>query len=360
MQSLLICTASPQLVRSETPSTPSIHPPTTAAVVVQVLVPRVVKKNTTKKKTTAGKKKKRNISQPPASNKKHKGRAEFLIKLYELLNAANYSTIVSWYENAFVIWDRLKFTDIIIPMLYRHKKFASFERQMNYYSFTKMAVDAEAPSAKRLKKTDASKWKHREFNQHASLTQVSKITRTTSPHYSSQEMVKTLLLAKERNTQIKIEISVKQKVIDRLRARLATLPPLESTVVPAVSESKATTHVSSHFPLSSSSSSLPSNTIIVKKNILKRKKVKIPKKTKKKVKTIQEAKVKYGPVFATSVATHSMTIPIPEFEESYDNLDMFEFGMPELQDIQMGLRLTDYPFVTPLDLLHFQDIISSV
>jgi hypothetical protein len=126
-------------------------------------------------------------SKQQPKKKRRKRRAQFVLKLYQFLQSGQHATIVSWYKDAFVVWKKQEFTEHILPMLYSHTNFSSFERQMNFYSFKKMAVSAELPSKKRMKRTDPAKFKHRLFHKNASLEQIKKICRTTSFH-QTQEM----------------------------------------------------------------------------------------------------------------------------------------------------------------------------
>jgi len=141
------------------------------------------KKPVKPKKSKKGRKLKKTSKQP---KKKRKSRAQFVVKLYQFLQSGKHATIVSWYKDAFVVWKKQEFTEQILPMLYSHKNFSSFERQLNFYSFNKMAVSATLPSKKRIKRTDPCKFKHRLFHQNASWEQINKICRTMSCHQTRQ------------------------------------------------------------------------------------------------------------------------------------------------------------------------------
>ena len=125
---------------------------------------------------------------PPAVPKKkqRKRKAQFILKLYQFLQCGKHATTISWYKDAFVVWKKQEFTEYVLPMLYNHNNFPSFERQLNFYGFKKMAVSAELPSKKKMKRTDPVKFKHRLFHQNASWEQINKICRTMSCHQTRQ------------------------------------------------------------------------------------------------------------------------------------------------------------------------------
>ena len=56
---------------------------------------------------------------------------------------------------------------MILPLYFNHSNLASFERQMNFYSFAKMGINETIPSGKRFKKEAAVKFKHTYFRQNA-------------------------------------------------------------------------------------------------------------------------------------------------------------------------------------------------
>ena len=182
------------------------------------------KKVKKKKKTTLNGKQqqkgKNETDQCPAPKRRRKSRAQFVVKLFDLLQSGQHAKIVSWYKDAFVIWNRQEFANKVLPTLFNHSNFSSFERQMNFYSFSKMAVDAELPSKRRMKKTDPSKFKHRLFTQHSTPEDVEKISRTTSPN-QKVEVVETLRLTKARNAIMSSKIA--GKVYKRCRSNLVVI-----------------------------------------------------------------------------------------------------------------------------------------
>ncbi|EQC39248.1 hypothetical protein SDRG_03453 [Saprolegnia diclina VS20] len=65
--------------------------------------------------------------------------APFLATLYEILTKERPSTI-SWCHDgkAFVVYDYDAMESHILPTYFRHNKFASFQRQLNYFGFRKL------------------------------------------------------------------------------------------------------------------------------------------------------------------------------------------------------------------------------
>ena len=89
----------------------------------------------------------------------------FVDILFDILQQKEYSKVISWYDNgtSFVIWKTAVFAEKVLPIHFSHKKFASFERQANFYSFKKMGVNDTKPTGKRLKKGQPVKFYHPHF-----------------------------------------------------------------------------------------------------------------------------------------------------------------------------------------------------
>ena len=129
--------------------------------------------------------------------------------------------IVSWYKDCFVVWDRDLFETNVLPLLFSHNKYASFERQINFYNFAKMSVHEEFPTKQRIGKKDPIKYKHRMFYKGASLQQIQSIERSTSPH-QIQELQETIesvneqiALIIENKRIIREKIATAQKVLNQ-------------------------------------------------------------------------------------------------------------------------------------------------
>ena len=89
----------------------------------------------------------------------------FVDILFDILQQKEYSKLISWYDNgtSFVIWKPAVFAEKVLPIHFSHKKFASFERQTNFYRFKKMGVNDTKPTGKRLKKGQPVKFYHPHF-----------------------------------------------------------------------------------------------------------------------------------------------------------------------------------------------------
>ena len=171
----------------------------------------------------------------PNEKKKKKNRAQFVVKLFDMLNAKRHADIVSWHAGGFVIWDRARFASTVLPVLFNHQNFSSFERQMNFYSFSKMSVGDEFSSKKRMKKTEPTKWKHRLFFKGTSQRNIASIKRSTDPN-KVQEIKKSLEIVESRNAQLLNKMKSLAQITQELEAELAALPPLpaESALGPDI------------------------------------------------------------------------------------------------------------------------------
>ena len=89
--------------------------------------------------------KKRNRDSAPISNNKEKQKEKedspnFLIKLNQILENSKYYDIIHWDNSGkyLIISNISKFSDIILPLYYKHNNYASFVRQLNIYDFHKL------------------------------------------------------------------------------------------------------------------------------------------------------------------------------------------------------------------------------
>lgn len=60
--------------------------------------------------------------------------ANFLMKLYQILETADLNNIIEWGENGkyFKVKNITDFTEKVLPRFFKHNNFASFVRQVNY------------------------------------------------------------------------------------------------------------------------------------------------------------------------------------------------------------------------------------
>jgi hypothetical protein len=160
--------------------------------------------------------------EPTKKKKKKKRKALFVVKLFKfLMSDDQHVDIVSWYKDCFVVWDRNLFEANVLPLLFSHNKYASFERQVNFYNFAKMSIHDQFPTHKRIGKKDPIKYKHRMFYKGASLQQIQSIERSTSPH-QIQELQETIesvneqiALIIENKRIIREKIATAQKVLNQ-------------------------------------------------------------------------------------------------------------------------------------------------
>ena len=70
-----------------------------------------------------------------------KGNLNFVSKLYGIVNDKKNKDVISWNRNynGFIIHDFEKFCYHLLPITFNTKVFASFNRQLNIYNFTKQS-----------------------------------------------------------------------------------------------------------------------------------------------------------------------------------------------------------------------------
>ena len=84
---------------------------------------------------TAKKRQRDNIDNTPEvkeENKKSES-PNFLLKLYQILETNEFSSIIEWGENGrfFVVKNMNEFTEKVLPKYFKHNNYASFVRQVN-------------------------------------------------------------------------------------------------------------------------------------------------------------------------------------------------------------------------------------
>ena len=151
-------------------------------------------------------------------------RALFVVKVFNLLQSGDNKHIISWYQHdSFVIWDRELLAKEILPKLFNHNNIASFERQLNFYSFSKMSIDEDTPSSTRLKKNQPRKFKHSLFTRNAPLAQIERIYRTTSTNFKTDDLEKIHATLAQRVNALESTIARKETLKLALREQLDAL-----------------------------------------------------------------------------------------------------------------------------------------
>lgn len=72
---------------------------------------------------------------PPRLLGVHEGPPPFLTKTYNIVDDPTTDEIISWSETnkSFVVWDPHIFSMDLLPTYFKHNKFSSFTRQLNFY-----------------------------------------------------------------------------------------------------------------------------------------------------------------------------------------------------------------------------------
>ena len=111
--------------------------------------------------------KKKKIREAPPPEESTSKRATFILKLWDMLNSEVSKPAVDWVDDgtAFAVLDRDKFVDEILPAFFNHNNIASFERQMNFYSFAKMGIEESVTTGRRFRHGASVKFKHTYFRQ---------------------------------------------------------------------------------------------------------------------------------------------------------------------------------------------------
>jgi hypothetical protein len=86
------------------------------------------------------KKRHRDDSEEEKSEKEESKKNEmpnFLLKLYQILDTNEYSSIIEWGESGkyFVVKNLNEFTDKVLPKFFKHNNFSSFVRQVRKFLF---------------------------------------------------------------------------------------------------------------------------------------------------------------------------------------------------------------------------------
>ncbi|KAI8067891.1 HSF-type DNA-binding-domain-containing protein [Gongronella butleri] len=122
-----------------------------------------------------------------AASYQERGVAGFVCKLYESLEAAdNGEKYAHWCKHdgkdMFIIDCIPKFTETVLPKLFKHCKFASFVRQLNIYGFQR---DTDARKSKDSKEKGSCRWYHTYFR--PGRQDLFHLIRRKAPRYSRRK-----------------------------------------------------------------------------------------------------------------------------------------------------------------------------
>ena len=144
-------------------------------------------------------------------------RAQFVKKLWKMVNVESRRVHknVYWVDQgtAFLVENMATFASRILPLYFSHNNLASFERQMNFYSFCKMGKDHLMPTGKRFKKGAPVKFKHTYFRKDA-IGNLDLIVRKTCPmlHKNMESELEDLV---HELKSLKSEMDIFEDILDR-------------------------------------------------------------------------------------------------------------------------------------------------
>lgn len=135
-------------------------------------------------------------------NKKNALLNKFLTKTFHMIEQCDPS-VASWSADgkSFVITDVDSFAKDVLPLYFKHSKFASFVRQLNFYSFRKLRADTDdrssitqwpPPISRNSSKSNAVRFAHEQFRrgQPELLHKITRITKSQEPSSSDMKSLK--------------------------------------------------------------------------------------------------------------------------------------------------------------------------
>merc|ERR1719498_364443 len=135
-------------------------------------------------------------------NKKNALLNKFLTKTFHMIEQCDPS-VASWSADgkSFVIRDVDSFAKDVLPLYFKHSKFASFVRQLNFYSFRKLRADTDdrssvtewpPPISRNSSKSSAVRFAHEHFRrgQPELLHKITRITKSQEPTSSEMKSLK--------------------------------------------------------------------------------------------------------------------------------------------------------------------------
>mmetsp|Transcript_6034 Transcript_6034/g.14628 ORF Transcript_6034/g.14628 Transcript_6034/m.14628 type:complete len:341 (+) Transcript_6034:40-1062(+) len=127
---------------------------------------------------------------------------KFLTKTFHMIEQCDPS-VAAWSADgkSFVIRDVDSFARDVLPLYFKHSKFASFVRQLNFYSFRKLRADTDdrtsvtewpPPISRNCSKSSAVRFAHEHFRkgQPELLHKITRITKSQEPTSSEMKLLK--------------------------------------------------------------------------------------------------------------------------------------------------------------------------
>mmetsp|Transcript_26242 Transcript_26242/g.61527 ORF Transcript_26242/g.61527 Transcript_26242/m.61527 type:complete len:313 (+) Transcript_26242:184-1122(+) len=135
-------------------------------------------------------------------NKKNALLNKFLTKTFHMIEQCDPS-VACWSEDgkSFLIRDVDYFAKSILPLYFKHSKFASFVRQLNFYSFRKLRAETDdrscinewpPPISRNSSKSNAVRFAHEHFRrgQPELLHKITRVTKSQEPTSSEMKSLK--------------------------------------------------------------------------------------------------------------------------------------------------------------------------
>eukprot|EP00531_Pseudo-nitzschia_arenysensis_P015448 CAMPEP_0116138744 /NCGR_PEP_ID=MMETSP0329-20121206/12940_1 /TAXON_ID=697910 /ORGANISM="Pseudo-nitzschia arenysensis, Strain B593" /LENGTH=353 /DNA_ID=CAMNT_0003633737 /DNA_START=33 /DNA_END=1094 /DNA_ORIENTATION=- len=144
-------------------------------------------------------------------NKKNALLNKFLTKTFHMIEQCDPS-VASWSADgkSFVIRDVDSFARDVLPRYFKHSKFASFVRQLNFYSFRKLRADTDdrssvtewpPPISRNSSKSSAVRFAHEYFRRGKPelLHKITRITKSQEPTSSEMKSLKDDIFALKKD-----------------------------------------------------------------------------------------------------------------------------------------------------------------
>jgi len=163
-------------------------------------------------------------------NKKNALLNKFLTKTFHMIEQCDPS-VASWSADgkSFVIRDVDSFAKEVLPLYFKHSKFASFVRQLNFYSFRKLRADTDdrssvtewpPPISRNSSKSSATRFAHEYFRrgQPELLHKITRITKSQEPTSSEMKSLNDDIFSLKTDI-----VSLSNRFDHRLQAMLTAL-----------------------------------------------------------------------------------------------------------------------------------------